>query len=146
MADIHKFTARVIDLAERLSDVADAASGTRSPRGRNGLSGRLVDVGERLSDVGDAARGTGRGVGKSATRWIFLPAAGAALYALARSEFVARQAKEAVDEAKTRASELPNDLLKSVKQNSSRKPASRSARTRSTSRSRSSARKPKSSR
>ena len=43
-----------------------------------------------------------------------LPAVGAGLYALLKSEFFTRQAKDLVDEAKTRAFELPNDLLNTV--------------------------------
>lgn len=87
MADIHKLSERMIDYAERLSNVADAAQGKRMARRRNGVSG-----------------------------WLLLPAAGAGLYAMVRSEFFSRQAKEVVDEAKTRASELPADLMKSVRQ------------------------------
>jgi hypothetical protein len=87
MADIHRFSERMIDYAERLSNVADAAQGKRMARRRNGVSG-----------------------------WLLLPAAGAGLYAMVRSEFFSRQAKEVVDEAKTRASELPADLMKSVRQ------------------------------
>ena len=52
MADVHKLSERVIDLAERSSAVADAAQGKGVRR---------------------------RGV---PTRWILLPAAGAGLYAL----------------------------------------------------------------
>jgi hypothetical protein len=91
MADIHKFSERMIDYAERLSNVADAAQGKRMARRRNGVSG-----------------------------WLLLPAAGAGLYAMVRSEFFSRQAKEVVDEAKTRASELPADLMKSVRQTTQR--------------------------
>ena len=86
MADIHKFSEQMIDFAERLSNVADAASGKRPA--------------------------TGRGT----TRWLLLPAAGAGLYALARSELLTRQAKGAVNGAKTLASDLPNDLLNTVRQ------------------------------
>jgi hypothetical protein len=85
LADIHKFSEQMIDFAERLSNVADAASGKRPA--------------------------TGRG-----TAWLLLPAAGAGLYALARSELLTRQAKGAVNGAKTLASELPNDLLNTVRQ------------------------------
>jgi hypothetical protein len=149
MGDIQKFAARVIDLAERVSAMADAASGSRSLGGRNGISGRVVDLGERLADVGDAAHGSsGRG-GMRIARWILLPAAGAAAYAFARNETVARQTKEVVDEAKTRASELPNDLLKNVQSSSgsaSKGSASRSRTKRSTSSRRSSSGKTKSSR
>jgi hypothetical protein len=95
MADIHKVAEQIVDFGERLSDVADAASG----KGRRGSSGM--------------------------TRWVLLPAAGGALYALVRTDFFARQAKGVVEEAKTRASELPNDLLKTVRE-TSRKSASRS--------------------
>jgi hypothetical protein len=85
MAGIHRFSAQVIDYAERLSDVADAAQGKH--RHRSGM-----------------------------TRWLVLPASGAALYALLRSDAFSRQAKEVVDEAKTRASELPEDLVARVRQ------------------------------
>jgi hypothetical protein len=88
VADIQKFSERVIDFAERLADVADAAEG----------------------------KGRRRGSGNGATRWVILPAAGAGLYALVRSEFLARQAKDVVKEARTRASDLSNDLMNSVRQ------------------------------
>jgi hypothetical protein len=99
-ADIHRFSEQVIDFAERLSDVADAAKG-KGRRRTNGLA-----------------------------RWVFLPAAGAGLYALLRSDHFSRQAKDVVDEAKTRASDLPNDLLNSVRQ-TSQTPARRSGGSRS---------------
>jgi hypothetical protein len=86
MAGMHKFSSQVIDYAERLSEMADAAQGKHRQRG-------------------------GR-----ATRWLLLPASGAALYALLRSDSFSRQAKEVVEEAKTRASELPDDLVARVRQ------------------------------
>jgi hypothetical protein len=88
MADIHKFSKRVVDLAERLEDVADAANGKGIRRGSFG------------------------------TRWLILPAAGAGLYALATSGSFSRQAKGVMDQAKTRASELPDDLLSRIRQTS----------------------------
>jgi hypothetical protein len=94
VADVHKFSEQVIDLAERIADVADAASG--------------------------------KGVRKGgATRWVLLPAAGAGLYALATSGSLARQAKGVVNQAKARASDLPDELLGLVRQQS-RTPSSRS--------------------
>jgi hypothetical protein len=86
MADIHKFSEQVIDLAERLEDVADAAKGKGSRRGSFG------------------------------TRWLLLPVAGAGLYALATNGSFTRQAKDVMDQAKTRASELPDDLLGRIRQ------------------------------
>lgn len=56
MNGIHRFSARVIDYAERLSDVADAAQGKNHQRAG------------------------------ATTRWLLLPASGAALYALVKSE------------------------------------------------------------
>jgi hypothetical protein len=85
MNGIHRFSERMIDYAERMSDVADAAQG-RNPR-RSG-----------------------------ARRWLLLPASGAALYALVRSDSFSKQAKGLVDEAKTRASDLPEDLMSRVRQ------------------------------
>jgi hypothetical protein len=97
MTQIHRFSERVIDLAERFEDVADAANG----KGR-------------------------RSGGKASTRFIVLPAAGAALYAVAKSEFVARRTKDVVSSARTRASELPDDLLKSVRQTQKAQSSNRS--------------------
>jgi hypothetical protein len=45
-------------------------------------------------------------------KWLILPAAGAGLYALVTSGFFTRQAKEVLDGAKSRASELPDDLAR----------------------------------
>jgi hypothetical protein len=84
MASIHKLSSQVIDYAERMSAMADAAKGKRQ------------------------ARGTLR-------RWLLLPASGAALYAVVRSESFSRGAKGVVDEAKTKASELPEDLVARVR-------------------------------
>jgi hypothetical protein len=112
MSGIHKFSSRVIDYAERLSDVADAAEGKH----RNGSRAR---------------------------RWLLLPASGAALYALVKSDAFSRQAKGVVDEAKSKASELPEDLVARVRQttssssssgsNGSRRSRSRSTASRKTS-------------
>jgi hypothetical protein len=113
LADIHKFSEQMIDFAERLSNVADAASGKRPA--------------------------TGRGT----ARWLLLPAAGAGLYALVRSELLTRQAKGAVNGAKTLASELPNDLLNTVRQTPPKSTSSGGSQRRSQT---SSARKTKSAR
>jgi hypothetical protein len=86
MAVIQRFSTQVIDYAERLSGMADAAEGKRPRRG-----------------------GTVR-------RLLVLPASGAALYALVRSDFFSKQAKEVMGEAKTRASELPEDLRSRVRE------------------------------
>ena len=78
------------------------------------FAGQMTDYAERLSNMADAAEGK-RPRGR-ATRWLVLPAAGAAVYALVRSDAFSRQAKGVVDEAKTRASELPEDLVARVRQ------------------------------
>lgn len=88
MADINKFSEQVIDLAERLADMSDAAKGKGSRR---------------------------RSLGP---RWVVLPAAGAGLYALATSGSFARQAKGVMNQARARASELPDDLLSRIRQTS----------------------------
>jgi hypothetical protein len=54
-------------------------------------------------------------------RWVILPAAGAGLYALATSRSFSRRASGVIDEAKTRATELPDDLMKRAR--NTRKPA-----------------------
>ena len=84
MADIHKFSEQVIDFAERVANVADAAQG----KGTRGSP--------------------------SWARWLLLPAAGAGLYALATSRAFRRQAESVVTEAKDRASDFPEALLSRV--------------------------------
>jgi hypothetical protein len=101
------------------------------------FSDDVIDFAERLSDVADAASGKGRRSSHTGTRWILLPAAGAALYALFKSDFFARQAKGVVDEAKSRAADLPNDLMNSVRQ-ASAQPTNRNRRANGRSRSTSS--------
>jgi hypothetical protein len=90
MADIDKFSERLVDLAERFADVTDAAQG----------------------------RGTRRG-GTLRARWVLLPAAGAGLYALGASGSLMRQAKSVVRQAKERAADLPDDLMSRVRQTAS---------------------------
>lgn len=77
---------------------------------------RVIEVAERMSDVADAAAGKHRRHPNALTRWLVLPATGAGLYALAKSDFFNQQAKVVIDEAKTIASELPDDLVNSVRQ------------------------------
>jgi hypothetical protein len=122
MNGIHKFSAQMIDYAERLSDVADAAQGKNHSHRH----------------------------AASTTRWLLLPASGAALYALVKSDAFSRQAKEVIDDAKTRASELPEDLIglvrqtteRSSSQNGSTRSRTATQRKRTASRRRSVARKP----
>jgi hypothetical protein len=78
------------------------------------LSSRVIDYAERASAIADAAQGRQRPHGRL-TRWLLLPASGAALYALVRSEGFSRQAKNVVDEAKNKASDLPEDLVTRVR-------------------------------
>jgi hypothetical protein len=79
------------------------------------FSEKVIDYATRLSDVADAAQGRRRS-GGAVLRWTVLPASGAALLALVRSDFFARQAKEVVNEAKALASDLPDDLMGVVRQ------------------------------
>jgi hypothetical protein len=86
MADVHKFSERVIELAERTSAVADAAQGRSVRRGRTGM------------------------------RWLLLPAAGAGLYALMTNGSFTRQARSVMTQAKERASDLPEELVDRVQE------------------------------
>jgi hypothetical protein len=98
------------------------------------LSDQVIDFAERLSAMADAAEGKGNRRGSTGTRWLILPAAGAGLFALVKSDFFTRQAKGVVEEAKTRASDLPDELLNQVRgtsQKSSRNGAQRSRQTKS---------------
>jgi hypothetical protein len=102
MGSIQRFSDTVIEYAERLSNVADAAAGRRATRGRNGGA-------------------------VTTTRWVFLPAVGAGLYALVKSDSFTRQAKEVMGEATARASDLPTDLMKAVRQSSPKSTQQRSS-------------------
>ena len=93
MADIHKFSERVIDVAERTSAVADAAQGKTVRRG------------------------------VMPARWLLLPAAGAGLYALMTNRSFTRQAKSVMNQAKERASDLPEDLVDRVQQTTGQRAA-----------------------
>jgi hypothetical protein len=75
------------------------------------ISDRLIDWAVRLENVSDAAKGKAvrrRGPG---ALWLLLPAAGAGVYALATNRAFSRQAKDVMDQAVTRAAELPEDLM-----------------------------------
>jgi hypothetical protein len=80
------------------------------------FSDRVVDMGERLADVADAVQGKGNRKGGGGIRWLILPAAGAGLFALGTSRSFTRQAKSIFDQAKERASDLPEDLVGRVQQ------------------------------
>jgi hypothetical protein len=88
MADLHKVSKQVADVAERLADVADAARGGQRPRRIGGM------------------------------RWVLLPAAGAAAYAAAKRGLKGpARAKDVAREAKEGASEQPDfDLFGRVKE------------------------------
>ena len=82
------------------------------------FSERVIDLAERLEDVADAAKGKGNRKGSLGTRWLLLPAAGAGLYALATSGSFSRQAKGVMNQAKVRATDLPDELLGRIQQTS----------------------------
>ena len=85
------------------------------------FSDRVIDMGERLADVGDAVQGRGNRKGRSGARWLILPVAGAGLFALGASSSFTRQAKSVFNQAKERASDLPEDLVERVQQASGAK-------------------------
>lgn len=76
------------------------------------FSNHVIDYAERLADMADAAEGHGARRAGHGTRWLILPAVGAGLYAFVTS----RRTKGVMDEAKAKASELPGDLFKRVRQ------------------------------
>jgi hypothetical protein len=84
----------------------------------NRFSEQLIDVAERFADVVDSAQGHGPRKGGVAARWLILPAAGAAVYALATSSSsTARKTRGLVRRAKDRATDLPDaDLFGRVKE------------------------------
>lgn len=103
------------------------------------FSERLVDLAERFADVTDAAQGRGNRQGGIRPRWFLLPAAAAGVYFLGASGSLRRQAGSVAKQAKDRAAELPDDLMSRVHQATRRPTTSGSrsngrSRTRSTGR------------
>jgi hypothetical protein len=107
------------------------------------FSDQVIDYAGRLSNMADAAEGKGGRRAGAGARWLVLPAAGAGLFALIKSEFVTRQAKGVVEEAKTRASDLPEDLLSHVRQTSQKSKRTSAQRSRQTGSARGSTSAPK---
>jgi hypothetical protein len=84
----------------------------------NRFSEQLIDVAERFADVVDAAQGKGSRKDGAGVRWLLLPAAGAAAYALVTgSSGAARRTRGLMRRAKDRATDLPDaDLFGRVKE------------------------------
>jgi hypothetical protein len=84
----------------------------------NKFSDQLIDMAERFADVVEAAQGHGARKGGPGVKWLALPAAGAAAYALATSSSgLAKQTRGLMQKAKDRATDLPDsDLFDRVKE------------------------------
>jgi hypothetical protein len=80
------------------------------------FSERLVDLAERFADVTDAAQGRGNRHGGIRPRWFLLPAAAAGMYLLGASGSLRRQAGHVAKQARDRAADLPDDLMSRVHQ------------------------------
>ena len=78
------------------------------------FSERLVDLAERFADVTDAAQGRGSRQGGIRPRWFLVPAAAAGMYLLGASGSLRRQAGNVAKQAKDRAADLPDDLMTRV--------------------------------
>jgi hypothetical protein len=78
----------------------------------------LIDMAERFADVVESAQGHGPRKDGLGAKWLILPAAGAAAYAVATSSSsVARQTRKLMVRAKDRATELLDaDLFGRVKE------------------------------
>jgi hypothetical protein len=100
------------------------------------FSERLVDLAERFADVTDAAQGRGHRQGGIRPRWFLLPAAAAGMYLLGANGSLRRQAGNVAKQAKDRAGHLPDDLMSRVHQATRRTtPTAARSNGRSTSRS-----------
>ncbi len=84
----------------------------------NRVAERMIDVSERFADAVDGAQGRGPRQSGVGARWLILPAAGAAAYALATSSSsLARQTRGLMRRATDRAADLPeSDLMDRVKE------------------------------
>jgi hypothetical protein len=89
------------------------------------FSERLVEMAERFADVTDAAQGRGNRQGGIRARWVALPAAAAGIYLLGASGSLRRQAGNVAKQAKDRATELPDDLMSRVHRATRKPTASR---------------------
>ncbi len=78
------------------------------------FSERLVDLAERFADVTDAAQGRGNRQGGIRARWFVVPAAAGGIYMLGASGSLRRQAGNVAKQAKDRAADLPDDLMSRV--------------------------------
>jgi hypothetical protein len=81
----------------------------------NKFAEKVIDLAERFADITDAAQGKGHRKGVGA-RWLVLPAVGAGLYALGTNGSFTRKTRKVMNQAKARASELPDDLMNRVEQ------------------------------
>jgi hypothetical protein len=81
----------------------------------NKFAEKVIDLAERFADITDAAQGKSHRKGVGA-RWLVLPAVGAGLYALGTNGSFTRKTKKVMNQAKARASELPDDLMNRVEQ------------------------------
>ena len=84
----------------------------------NRFSERLIDVSERFADAVEGAQGRGPRKSGVGVRWLILPAAGAAVYALSTSSSsLARRTRGLMRRATDRATDLPDaDLVDRVKE------------------------------
>jgi hypothetical protein len=80
------------------------------------FSERLVDLAERFADVTDAAQGRGNRQGGMRPRWFLLPAAAAGMFLLGASGSLRRQAGNVDKQARDRVGDLPEDLMSRVHQ------------------------------
>jgi hypothetical protein len=95
----------------------------------NRFSERLIDVSERFADAVDGAQGRGPRKSRIGARWLILPAAGAAAYGLVTSSSsLAKQTRGLMRRAKDKATDLPDaDLFDRVKEATTSSPQSRSS-------------------
>lgn len=82
------------------------------------ISKQAADIAERAADVADAARGEGSRSGGGAGRWLLLPLAGAAVYAVAKNgPDLARRTKDLIRQGRERTPDLSDlDLAGRVKE------------------------------
>jgi hypothetical protein len=90
----------------------DDTKGRFSMADVNRFSEQLIDAAERFADVVEAVQGKGTRQGGIDARWLVLPAAGAAAYALTTSSSsAARRTRGLMRRAKDRATDLPDAVL-----------------------------------
>ena len=98
------------------------------------VSDHVVDIAERVADMADAAQGRGIRRGSMSVRWLTISAAGAGIYALATSDTVTGLVKDAKARASELPDDLLARVRQTTSPATTKSNGGSSSRSRTTSR------------